>query len=72
MDSGCGGIDTPEHDQPGMRVIGVGDARHLAVERLVGRAGRRRADRPRQPRRAERAKERASLVSCVSRPFDPP
>ncbi len=48
MDSGCAGIDTPEDDQPGMRIIGIGDARHLAVERLVGRAGGSRTDRPRQ------------------------
>ena len=36
-------------------IVLVGDRRHLAVERHVGRAGRRGADRARQPRRAEAA-----------------
>ena len=47
------GIDAPQHDQRRVRIILVGDRRHLAVERQVGGAGRRRADRPRQARRAE-------------------
>ena len=46
-------IDAPEHDQRGVDVVLVGHRRHLAVERHVGRAGRRRAHRPRQSRRPE-------------------
>ena len=43
------GIDAPQHDQLCMRVVGVGHTRHLPVETLVGRAGRRRTDRSREP-----------------------
>ena len=38
-------------------VVLVGDRRHLAVERLRGRAGRRRAHRAREARRAEAPEE---------------
>ena len=46
-------VDAPQDDQLRVRIVLVGDRRHLAVERHVGRAGRRRAHRARQPRRAE-------------------
>ena len=59
MNAGRRRVDAPEHDQRGLRVVLIGDRRHLAVERLVGRAGRRRADRARQPRRAEAPPQRA-------------
>ena len=41
-----------------VRVVLVGDRRHLAVERRVRRAGRRRADGAREARRAEAPPER--------------
>ena len=53
VNAGRRGVDAPQHDQRRARIVLVDDRRHLAVERLVGRAGRRGADRPRQPRRAE-------------------
>ena len=53
MNAGRRRVDAPEHDQRGFGIVLVGDRRHLAVERHVGRAGRRRAHRARQPRRAE-------------------
>ena len=52
-------VHAPEHDQLRVRVVLVDDRRHLAVERRVRRAGRRRADRPREPRRAEATPQRA-------------
>ena len=51
-------IDAPEHDQPRVHVVLVGDAGHLAVEAHVGRAGCRRAHGPREPRGAEPAPQR--------------
>ena len=53
VDAGRRRIDAPEHDQRGLGVVLIGDRRHLAVERHVGRAGRRRAHRARESRRAE-------------------
>ena len=46
-------IHAPEHDQPRVRIVLVGDRRHLAVEPQVRRASRRRAHRARKPRCAE-------------------
>ena len=63
VDAGGGRVDAPQHDQPRVRVVVVGDARHLAVEPQVGGAGRRRADRARQPRGAE-ARGTARRRSC--------
>ncbi len=51
-------IHAPEHDQPRVHVVLVGDARHLAVETHVGRAGCRRAHGPRETRGAEPAPQR--------------
>ena len=42
-------IAAPDDDQPGVFVVGIGDARHLGVHRGRGGAGRRRAQRPREP-----------------------
>ena len=58
VDAGRRRVHAPEHDQPCVDVVLVGDAGHLAVERQVGGAGRRGADRAREPRRAEAAKQR--------------
>ena len=52
------GIHAPEDDEPRVRIVDVGDAGHLAVEGLIGGAGRRGADGSRQARRPERAEER--------------
>jgi hypothetical protein len=48
MNAGGRRVDTPEHDQRRLGIVLVGHRRHLAVERLVRGAGRRRA-RTRQP-----------------------
>ena len=53
VDAGGRRVHAPEHDERRVRVVLVGDRRHLAVERHVRRAGRRRADRAREARRAE-------------------
>ncbi len=53
VDARCRRVDAPEDDQLRLGVILVGDRRHLAVERQIGGAGRRGADRARQPRGAE-------------------
>ena len=55
VDAGRRRVDAPEDDQRGFRVVLIRDRRHLAVERHVGGAGRRGADRARQTRRAEPA-----------------
>jgi hypothetical protein len=47
--------DPPQDDELRVDVILVGDAWHLAIERLVRGAGRRRAHRRGQPRRPEAA-----------------
>ena len=57
MDARCGGVDAPEDDEPCFRIVLVGDRRHLAVERLCGHAGRRRAHGTREARGAEPAEE---------------
>ncbi len=57
VNAGGARIDAPEDDQFCVHVVGVRDARHLAVETLVGRAGWRGTDSPVQPRRAESAEE---------------
>ena len=49
----CRRVHAPEDDQLRLGVILVGDRRHLAVERQIGGAGRRGADRAREPRGAE-------------------
>ena len=48
-------VHAPEDDQLRLGVVLIRDRRHLAVERHVGGAGRRRADRAREARRAEAA-----------------
>ena len=48
-------VHAPEDDQLRFGVVLIRDRRHLAVERHVGGAGRRRADRARQARGAEAA-----------------
>ena len=53
VNAGRGRVDAPEDDQLRFRIVLVGDRRHLAVQRHVGRAGRRRADRAGEARRAE-------------------
>ena len=58
MNAGRARIDAPQNDQTRVHVVLVRDARHLSVEHLVRRAGRGRANRPRQPRRAKAAEER--------------
>ena len=63
VDAGSRRVDAPQHDQPRVEVVLVRDARHLAVERQVGGAGRRGADRSREPRRAER-RETTAHRSC--------
>ena len=50
-----GRVHAPEHDQLRFRIVLVGDRRHLAVQRHVRGAGRRRAHGAREPRRAEAA-----------------
>ena len=53
VDTGTGGVRPPDDNEPGMLIIGVGHAGHLAVERLVRGTGRDGTDRAGQPRRAE-------------------
>ena len=53
VDAGARRVGAPHHDEPGVPVVGIGDARHLAVEGLVGGARREGADRAGQPRRSE-------------------
>ena len=65
VDAGDAGVDAPEDDQPRGRVVLIRDRRHLAVERLVGGAGRRRAECPQQARGAESSEEnRVGGVLC--------
>ena len=51
------GIHAPRDDHLRVGIVLVADRRHLAVEALVRRAGRRRAHRAQQPRRAEAAEQ---------------
>ena len=58
VDAGRRRVRAPHHDQLRMGVVGIGDARHLPVERLVGGARGGGAHGARQPRRAEPPEER--------------
>jgi hypothetical protein len=58
VDTGGCRVDPPEYDQPGVGVVHVGDAGHLAVEGLVGRPGGCGADGAREPRGAEGPEQR--------------
>ena len=51
------GLTPHEQDQAGLGIVLVDDRRHLAVERLVGRAGRRGAHRAGEARGAEPPEE---------------
>src|SRR5437899_5599085 len=53
MNAGGARVHAPEDDQLRLGIILIDDGRHLAVERHVGGARWRRADRARKPRRAE-------------------
>ncbi len=57
MDAGRRRIRAPDDDELRVRVVGVRDRRHLAVQRLVRRARRGGAQRAGQPRGAEAPEE---------------
>src|SRR5579863_5054134 len=56
MDAAHRGIDTPEHDEPGFRVVRESHPRHLAVKADRSPGRRHRAHRAQQTRGAESAK----------------
>ena len=63
VDAGSRRVDAPQHDQPCVEVVLVRHPRHLAVERPVGCARGRGADRSRKAGRAER-RETTAHRSC--------
>ena len=65
VDAGDRRVDAPKDDQARLGIVLVGHRRHLAVERHVRGACRRRAERPCQPRRAPAPPERGiEVVLC--------